>query len=36
MMLWIPSDPWFVGMDDARGAAGVDAAKGISAVEPDK
>ena len=30
-MLWIPSDPWIVGMDETRGAAGVDAAKGISA-----
>ena len=36
MMLWIPSDPWIVGMDVASGAAGADAAKDISAIESDK
>ena len=37
MMLWIPSDPWIVGMDKTPGAAGADAAaKDVSAVESDK
>ena len=37
MVLWIPSDPWIVGMDDAPGATGADAAaKDLSAVESDK